>query len=273
MHWDVNKIIETAKYEVRTGDTLSEIAEDLAREFPSLSSRSEAEEALFQHNRPAFINNGKNLLKAGHILDLKFILQFREKNFRPQFSREYTFTNEDKLAFNLNPNSFWDPFTCSDRDCGEFLKHSFSEMNLSCLPEKIPLNHKIISSFPSHKNLMLKLKNELGSFKKIVNIKEISKLLLKTIGYSSPSNTQINDLSQKLITENNLNTGHDISKTHLPADQIENLSTKCIEEFYAGLTLSSEEIKGLQQGFYIIKEIDELIGLENLKEKILKRMP
>lgn len=198
MHWDIRKIIETGKYEVRTGDTLSEIAEALAREFPSLNSRSEAEEALFQHNRPAFINNDKNLLKAGYILDLKFILQFREKNFRPQFSQEYTFTNEDKLAFNLNPNSFWDPFTRSDHGCGEFLKHSFSEMNLSCLPEKLPLNHKIISS-PTHPKLIVKVESIAAAFKKVVKLDLISELLLKTIGYSSPSNTQINDLSQKLI--------------------------------------------------------------------------
>ncbi|MGL5704475.1 MAG: hypothetical protein ACRDD6_04165, partial [Tannerellaceae bacterium] len=212
-----------------------------------------------------FKDRNKNVMIEGKYLELKFILEARRKEFRFDHSaKEYVFTGEDRLAYALEEGRsvFWEPFLRYDRDCGEFLQESLKEQGLSSLPKSMSLNHKISGS-SSNKELVENVRKEIGSCKKVVKLDEISEKILKNIGFASPSSSQIAELSKKLIEENSLNTCRDEKCVCISVDQLTKLSTKSVEEFYKKSSLNSEDQRNLEQGFYVLKQIDIDLAKKN----------
>lgn len=270
----LSDMISRKRYDVRRSDTLSELAESFMNAFPTLKrfSRSNVEDMIFNENSSnSFKDRNKSFLIEGKSLELKFILEARRREFKFDHSaKEYVFTDEDRLAFALNESEFWDHFCRCDRDCGEFLRESLKEQGLSSLPRAISLNHKISGSC-CHKDLMSNVKREIGSFKKVIKLDLISEKILKIIGYNSPSSVQISDLSKNIIEENCLNTCNHEKCTCVSLNQIERLSTKCVEECYCKAPLDCNTINDLKKGIYKVSIFDKIIFAVN-KDLFWKRI-
>ncbi|MGL4562700.1 MAG: hypothetical protein ACRCVW_02445 [Brevinema sp.] len=270
----ISDMISRRKYEVKRGDTLSELAESFQKAFPTLNrfSRSNIEDMIFSENSSnAFKDRNKSLLLEGKYLELKFILEARRREFRFDHSaKEYLFTDEDRLAFAINESLFWDHFCRCDRDCGTFLQESLKEQGLSSLPKSMSLNHKISGSC-CHKDLIENVRREIGSFKKAIKLDLIAEKILTNIGYHSPSNSQISDLSKKLIEENRLNACRDEKCVCIPFSQIEKLSTKCVDAFYKNAPISSRQKDDLKKGSFKATKNESLVGsIKELKERLKK---
>ncbi|MGL4677227.1 MAG: hypothetical protein ACRCWI_06130 [Brevinema sp.] len=90
--------------------------------------------------------------------------------------------------------------------------------------------------------------------KKVVSSSEISEKILKEMGQSSPSSSQISDLAKKISEENHLNG--DPAKAYIFRDQLGKLATKVIGDLYVKNSLNNEDQRNLEQGFYVLKQSD-----------------
>ncbi|MGL4388697.1 MAG: hypothetical protein ACRCTJ_04835, partial [Brevinema sp.] len=170
---------------------------------------------------------------SGKDIELKFLLEARKQSFKiDSYSREYQFTDEDKLAFSIDEREFFDLFDRQDRGLGEYLRYIHQETRSSYLPDKIALNHKLNGSC-THRDLMDKVQRSWS--KKVVSLGEVSEKILKEMGQSSPSSSQISDLAKKIADENRLNG--DPAKAYIFRDQLGKLVTKTIEEAYVKMPL------------------------------------
>ncbi|MGL4561153.1 MAG: hypothetical protein ACRCV0_02535, partial [Brevinema sp.] len=135
------------------------------------------------------------------------------------------------------------------------------EMGRSSLPDKIALNHKLNGSC-THRDLMDKVQRSCSN--KIIKLETVTREILKNIGQSSPSNSQISDLAKKIADENRLNGS--IGNVYIWKDQLGRLSTKVIEETYVKIPFTRDEIDELKQGILSVK------NNKISKEAIEKRM-
>ncbi|MGL4393669.1 MAG: hypothetical protein ACRCS8_00360 [Brevinema sp.] len=189
---------------------------------------------------------------SGKDIELKFLLEARKQSFKIDSNiKEYRFTDEDKLAFSIDEREFFDLFDRQDRGLGEYLKYVLEERGSRNLMNKLWLNHKVNRSC-THRDLMDKVQRSCS--KKVVSLGEISEKILKEMGQNSPSNSQISDLSKKFADENRLNG--DPVKLLLFKDQTARLSTKVVGDLYRKNSLSTEDQRNLEQGFYILKQSD-----------------
>ncbi|MGL4561534.1 MAG: hypothetical protein ACRCV0_04515 [Brevinema sp.] len=85
---------------------------------------------------------------------------------------------------------------------GEYLKFVCQEMGRSSLPDKIALNHKLNGSC-THRDLMDKVQRCCST--KVIKLETVATEILKQMGQSFPSNSQISDLAKKIADENRLN--------------------------------------------------------------------
>ncbi|MGL4560839.1 MAG: hypothetical protein ACRCV0_00935 [Brevinema sp.] len=90
--------------------------------------------------------------------------------------------------------------------------------------------------------------------KKVVSLGEVSEKILKEMGQSSPSNSQISDLAKKISDENRLNG--DPAKAYIFRDQLGKLATKTIGDIYQKSSLNNDDQRNLEQGFYVLKQSD-----------------
>lgn len=271
----ISAMISRKRYDIKRGDTLSGLAESFMEAFPTLKrfSRSDVEDMIFNENSSnAFKHRNRNLILEGKYLELNFILEARRREFKfDPSAQEYVFTDEDRLAFALNESEFWEHFCRCDRECGEFLRESMKEQSLSSLPPSMSLNHKISRSC-CHKDLMESVRRGVGAFKKAVKLDLIAEKILNMIGYNNPSSAQTSDLSKNIIEENHLNTCQNEKCTCISTNQIENLSTKCVEEFYKNSPLDILQKNDLKKGYYVITKLDCCVGsTEKLLQRICKK--
>ncbi|MGL4561004.1 MAG: hypothetical protein ACRCV0_01775 [Brevinema sp.] len=183
------------------------------------------------------------------------MLEARKQSFKIGSNiREYSFTDEDKLAFSMDEREFFDLFDRQDQGLGEYLRYIHQETRSSSLPDKIALNHKLNGSC-THHDLMDKIQRSWS--KKVVSLGEVSEKILKEIGYSSPSSSQISDLAKKIADENRLNG--DPAKAYIFRDQLGKLATKILNELYTQKELTSEQKRDLEKGFYKVSEVDKFM--------------
>ncbi|MGL4388080.1 MAG: hypothetical protein ACRCTJ_01630 [Brevinema sp.] len=133
---------------------------------------------------------------------------------------------------------------------GTFIKKQES----SSLPDKVALNHKLNGSC-THRDLIDKVQRSWS--KKVVSLGEISEKILKEMGQSSPSSSQISDLTKKIVDENRLNG--DPAKVYIWKDQLGKLSTKILNELYTKRELTSDQKRDLEKGFYKVFEFDKFM--------------
>lgn len=265
---ELQTIVKMATYTVQPGDILSTIVEALQFHFPSLSKNMQfdVEDALFRTNSSAFINGDKNLIKSYAILDLKFILDFRNRNFcLPILGNSYVFTVEDQFAYNLDKTRFWDSFKHCNNDVGVYLQEIIEVQKFSELPKEISLNLNLPGGVINNRLIHI-LKQKIR--KSIVSLSEISEYLLEILGFPY-SSIGVSDLVEKLSRENNVcqcRHEHDI---YIPTSQLDYLSTNCITELYQRIPLGAYDLNTILEGFYILKEVDLLFGSDIFWQRIL----
>lgn len=265
---ELQSIVKMATYRVQPGDTLSTIAEALQYPFPSLSrsTRFDIEDEIYRTNASAFINRDKNLIKSYAVLDLKFILEFRNRNFcLPILGNSYVFTAEDQFAYNCDRIRFWDVFRHCNNVVGMYLQESVEAQKLSELPKEISLNLNLPRGTVNSR-LIHVLKQKIQ--KSIVSLSEISEYLLEILGFPY-SSIEVSDLIEKLSRENSLCQCRHENCVYIPASQLEYLSTNYITELYQRTSLASYDLNTILSGFYILKEQDLLFSSDIFWQRIL----
>ncbi|MGL4561608.1 MAG: hypothetical protein ACRCV0_04890 [Brevinema sp.] len=264
---ELSSLLSNKRLRLDKNISLSNLADNFqraSREFPSLARLSQytLEDLILKGNAGSFDSKKEGI--SGKDIELKFLIDARKNSFKiDSYSREYQFTDEDKLAFSMDEREFFDLFDRQDRGLGQYLKEIFRETRSSYLPDKIGLNHKLNGS-PTHRDLMDKIQRSWS--KKVVSLGEVSEKILKEMGQSSPSSSQIFDLAKKIADENRLNG--DPAKAYIFRDQIEKLSTKVIGDSYVKMPLTSEENRDRMNGVFRITKIDEKMGLKKVLEKL-----
>lgn len=265
---ELQSIVKIAAYTVQPGDTLSTIAEALQYHFPSLSksTRFDIEDEIYKTNASAFINRDKNLIKSYAVLDLKFILEFRNRNFcLPVLGNSYVFTVEDQFAYNFDRIRFWDVFRHCNHTVGMYLQESVEAQKLNELPKEISLNLNLPRGIVNSR-LISVLKQKIQ--KSIVSLSEISEYLLEILGFPY-SSIEVSDLIEKLSRENNICQCRDEKCAYIPTSQLEYLSTNCITELYQRTALAPYDLNTILSGFYILKEHDLLFSSDIFWQRIL----
>lgn len=76
-------------------------------------------------------------------MDLSFICRCRENTISIDANgKELKFSHEDKLAYSLDPQAFWNEFTHINRELAEYLQEISKVESWAKLPDSIVLNDK-----------------------------------------------------------------------------------------------------------------------------------
>ncbi|MGL4560840.1 MAG: hypothetical protein ACRCV0_00940 [Brevinema sp.] len=141
---ELSSLLSSKRLRLDKSISLSNLADKFqraSREFPSLArlSRYSLEDLIYRANSNSFDSKKEGI--SGKDIELKFLIDARKTSFKiDSYSREYQFTDEDKLAFSMDEREFFDLFDRQDRGLGEYLKEIFRETRSSYLPNKIALN-------------------------------------------------------------------------------------------------------------------------------------
>ncbi|MGL4561613.1 MAG: hypothetical protein ACRCV0_04915 [Brevinema sp.] len=267
---ELSSLLSSKRLRLDKSISLSNLADNFqraSREFPSLArlSRYSLEDLIYRANSNAFDSKKEGI--SGKDIELTFLLEARKNSFKIDSNiREYSFTDEDKLAFGIDEREFFDLFDRQDRGLGEYLRYIYQETRSSYLPDKIALNHKLNGS-PTHRDLMDKVQRSCSN--KIIKLETVATEILKQMGQSSPSSSQISDLAKKIADENRLNG--DPMRAYIMQDQIHKLSTRSIEKEMTILPVENSQLSNMKQGKYLVSS-NELIIFKNNSDKFWERI-
>ncbi|MGL4388081.1 MAG: hypothetical protein ACRCTJ_01635 [Brevinema sp.] len=102
-----------------------------SREFPSLArlSRYSLEDLIYRKISNSFDSKKEGI--SGKDIELKFLIDAQKNSFKIDLNiREYSFTDEDKLAFGMDEREFFDLFDRQDRCLGEYLRYIYQETRI-----------------------------------------------------------------------------------------------------------------------------------------------
>lgn len=250
-------MISNKKYTIRYGDTLSLLAEKFMNFCPTLNriNHSIVEDIIFNNNPSAFGKN-KHQLLAGRDLDLSFICRCRENTISIDANgKELKFSHEDKLAYSLDPQAFWNEFTRINRELAEYLQEISKVESWAKLPDSIVLNDKPKTNF--YTLLGSIVQKSLGS-RKIIHIRTVITEFLKTVGINL-SDIDTSRLIKQLADTWRLNYRSENDNIYIPSSVVDKADISPFLSLYCGQTLSISQQQELEHGRYTLTSYDKII--------------